>query len=99
MFSPGVRRMYGVPLTLSRVPRTVICNPMARVRTPKIKESQAAYEAEKLAAGEHIQINVKLKAAKDVAGFQGLRERFPDMTDTAIARLAIRELAAKKGNR
>jgi len=71
---------------------------MARVRTPRIKESQAAYEAEKLAAGDHIQINVKLKAAKDVAGFKSLRERFPELTDAGIARLAIKELA-KKGNR
>ena len=71
---------------------------MARVRTQKIKESQAAYEAEKLAAGAHIQINVKLKAAKDVAAFEGLRERFPELTDAGIARLALKELA-KGGNR
>lgn len=68
---------------------------MTRKRTAADKANQGAYEARKLAAGEHIQINVKLKAAADVADMEALRGRFDKMTDAGIARLALRELAAK----
>lgn len=71
---------------------------MARARTPSTKSAQARYEKGKLATGEHIQINVKLKAAADVAMMEKLRARFGDLSDPAIARLALRELAGK-GNR
>lgn len=58
--------------------------------------AQQRYDAAKTEAGEHIQINLKLKTAADVKMIKGLRERFPEQKDTAIARLALRELAKKR---
>lgn len=58
--------------------------------------AQQRYDAAKTQAGEHIQINLKLKTAADVKMLKGLRERFPDDKDTAIARIALRELAKKR---
>ncbi len=49
-----------------------------------------------LQAGEHIQVSLKLKAKADVDLFQALRRRFPDLTDTGIVRLAVRELSGKR---
>lgn len=65
---------------------------MPRKRTDAVRRAQSAYEADKLAAGQHVQVNLKLKAQADVALMKQLRERFPDMTDAAIARMALREL-------
>lgn len=67
---------------------------MARKRTQAQIDAEAAYEADR----EIVQVNVKWKATADVEMWKRLRERFPDKTDTGIARMAIKELA-KKGNR
>lgn len=68
---------------------------MVRSRTTSTKEAQARYEKGKLAAGEHIQINVKLKAEADVDMMSDLRERFAGESDPAIVRKALRELHAR----
>lgn len=65
---------------------------MARKRTQAQIDAEAAYEASR----EIVQINVKWKAEKDVAMFEKLRKRFPDLTDTGIVRMAVKELAGKK---
>ena len=67
---------------------------MVRKRTQAQIDAEAAYEASR----EIVQINVKWKAEKDVAMFAKLRKRFPDLTDTGIVRMAVKELAGK-GNR
>lgn len=54
--------------------------------------SQRRYEAAKLDAGEHVQINVKLKTAADVEMIARLRERFPNDADPSIARRALRAM-------
>lgn len=58
--------------------------------------AQQRYDAAKTQAGEHIQINLKLKTAADVKMIKSLRERFPEEKDTAITRIALRELAKKR---
>lgn len=65
-------------------------------RAPSLKKAQGKYEREMLQAGEHIQVSLKLKAKADVDLFQALRRRFPDLTDTGIVRLAVRELSGKR---
>lgn len=67
-----------------------------RKRTDAQAAAEANYEAVKKAAGEWVQVNVRLKAKADVAMMQALRERFPDMTDAAIAKMALKLLAGKK---
>lgn len=67
-----------------------------RKRTDAQATAEANYEAVKKAAGEWVQVNVRLKAKSDVAMMQALRERFPDMTDAAIAKMALKLLAGKK---
>lgn len=57
-----------------------------------VAASQRRYEAAKLDAGEHVQINVKLKTAADVAMIGRLRKQFPDDADPSIARHALRVL-------
>ncbi len=63
----------------------------------KTKRTEAQIEAEAAYAAKHeiIQINLKMKAKADVKMFKGLRKRFPGMKDSAIARLAVKELAEK----
>lgn len=66
---------------------------------PKKKTKHAAqqrYDAEKTAAGAHVQVNVKFKTAADVAMFQRLRDRFEGESDSAIVRKAVKELDAKR---
>ena len=65
-------------------------------RSKAVKKAQATYERAKLESGEHVQIGLKLKAARDVAMLKDLRARFPDLTDSGIARLALKRLAAAK---
>ena len=67
-------------------------------RPPALKKAQAAYEAAQLEQGAHIQVNLKLKASADIKAFGKLRKRFPDLTDTGIVRMAVKELAGK-GNK
>lgn len=64
-------------------------------RPPALVRAQANYEAAKLEAGEHVQINVKLKTADDVKMIQRLRRRFPGESDPGIARTALRDLDKK----
>jgi hypothetical protein len=63
---------------------------MARKRTQAQIDAEAAYAAER----EIVQVNVKWKAAADVEMWKELRERFRGLTDSGIARMAIKELAA-----
>ncbi len=67
-------------------------------RTEAVRRAQQRYEADKVAAGEHVQINLKFKTPDDVKMFAKLRGRFPDLTPAGIVRMAVKELA-KKGNR
>jgi hypothetical protein len=67
---------------------------MARKRTAAQIEAEAAYAA----THEAVQVNVKWKTPTDVKMWKKLRERFPDLKDSGIARLAVKELA-KKGNK
>jgi hypothetical protein len=69
----------------------MIIRSMAK-RPPGLVKAQAKYEAAKLDAGEHVQINVKLKTPADVKMIERLRKRFPDESDPGIARTALREL-------
>lgn len=64
-------------------------------KKPAKHAAQQRYDAEKTAAGEHIQINTKLKTKADVSMMKRLRERFEGEADSAIARKALRELDAK----
>jgi len=61
-------------------------------RPPGLVKAQAKYEAAKLDAGTHIQINVKLKTAADVEMIARLRQRFPNDADPSIARRALRAM-------
>lgn len=61
-------------------------------RPPYVAKAQNKYEAAKLDAGAHVQINVKLKTAADVEMINRLRQRFPDDADPSIARRALREM-------
>lgn len=64
----------------------------------KIKHpAQAKYQAAKEADGAYIQVNVKWKTADDVKMFKRLRERFAHSSDSHIVRIAVKELAAKRG--
>jgi hypothetical protein len=65
-------------------------------RSKATKKAQATYERTKLDAGEHVQVGIKLKSAEDVAMFEALRKRFPDLKDAGIVRLALRKLGAAK---
>lgn len=67
---------------------------------PKRTRTKAQVAAEEAYAAKHeiIQVNVKWKAKADVKMFKALRKRFPDDTDSAIVRKAVKELAAK-GNK
>lgn len=60
---------------------------------------QRAYTDAQRAAGEQVKLTVDLKAEADVAAFRALQARFPDLSNAAIAKLALRELAAKKNKR
>lgn len=60
---------------------------------------QRDYQAAQRAAGAQVKITVDLKTDADVAAFAALKARFPDLTNAAIAKLALRELAAKKNRR
>jgi len=63
----------------------------------KVKHpAQARYQAAKEAAGAYVQVNVKFKTAADVKMFERLRERFEGKSNSAIVRLAVKELAARK---
>lgn len=59
-------------------------------------EAQAEAEARYAATHESIQVNIKFKSAADVRMFKKLRERFEDESDSAIVRLAVKALAAKR---
>lgn len=61
-------------------------------RPPGLVKAQAKYEAAKLDAGEHVQINVKLKTPADIKMIERLRKRFADESDPGIARHALRAL-------
>lgn len=61
-------------------------------RPPGLVKAQAKYEAAKIEAGAHVQINVKLKTTDDIEMIERLRERFPDAADPGIARRALRAL-------
>lgn len=61
-------------------------------RPPYVAKAQAKYEAAKLDAGAHVQINVKLKTIADVEMIGRLRERFPGDADPSITRRALRAL-------
>jgi len=77
------------------VNRGTLCyvNGMAKKKTKHA--AQQRYDAAKTEAGQHIQINLKLKTAADVKMFQKLRERFEGETDSGIVRLAVKKLAEK----
>lgn len=65
------------------------------MKKPTKHAAQQRYDAEKTAAGAHIQVNVKFKAKADVKMFEKLRKRFEGESDSGIVRKAVRELAAK----
>ena len=65
---------------------------MARKRLKSQIEAEARYEA----THKIIQVNVRWKTAKDIAMFEALRKRFPDMTDSGIMRMAVKELAGRE---
>ena len=67
-----------------------------KAKKPSKHAAQQRYDAKQTAAGEHVQINLKLKTKADVEMMKLLRERFEGDKDTAIARRALRELAAKR---
>lgn len=71
-----------------------VCKMAKSKKAPK-HAAQQRYDADKTAKGEHVQINLKLKTKADVSMMQRLRARFEGEKDTAIARKALRELAAK----
>jgi len=56
-------------------------------------DAQVAAEEAYAASREIIQVNIKMKAKADVKMWKKLRKRFPDLTDPAIARAAIKKLA------
>lgn len=66
---------------------------MPRPRTPAQKEAEK--RAEENSHGKTLVRHTEQSAA----ALEKLRKRFPDLSDPALARLAIEELAAKKGNR
>ena len=55
-------------------------------------EAQIAAEEKYAATHEVIQVNVRMKSKADLKMWKALRERFPDLTDPAIARLAFKKL-------
>ena len=63
------------------------------VRTDATKKAQATYERDKLAAGEHVQIGLKLKTAEDVAMIEDLRSAHPSLSDAGIQATALSKLA------
>lgn len=67
---------------------------MSKAKRPRT-EAQIAAEAAYSAKHEIIQVNLKFKAKEDVKMFKKLRDRFPDETDSAIVRKAVKLLASK----
>ena len=68
---------------------------MTKPKRPRT-EAQIAAEAVYAAKHEIIQVNVKMKAKADLKMWKRLRERFPDLTDPKIARIAIKKLAEEE---
>ena len=68
---------------------------MTKPKRPRTK-AQIAAEAAYAAKHEIIQVNVKMKAKADLKMWKRLRERFPDLTDPKIARIAIKKLAEEE---
>jgi len=68
---------------------------MTKPKRPRT-EAQIAAEAAYAAKHEIIQVNVKMKAKADLKMWKRLRERFPDLTDPKIARIAIKKLAEEE---
>ena len=64
-------------------------------RSPAARAAQSRYEATKLAAGEHVQVHVRLKASDDLDAWRSLKARHPDLSDRAIMVMAMREAAAR----
>lgn len=64
---------------------------------PKRPRTEAQIKAEEAyaASREIIQINSKMKAKEDVKMWKRLRKRFPDLKDTAIAKMAFKRLDAE----
>ena len=70
---------------------------MAKKSVSKSKHAaQQRYDAEKTAAGEHMQFNVKIKTESDMKMMARLKKRFPKERPPGIARIALRELDAKR---
>lgn len=68
-------------------------------RSPALKAAQSAYERTAREERRHVQWNNRMKSAADLALIERLKARFPDLTLPAIAKLALRELDAKKNKR
>lgn len=63
---------------------------------PSKHAAQQRYAAGKAAAGEHLQFNVKIKTEADRKMMERLQKRFPKEKAPGIARIALRELDAKR---
>ena len=67
-----------------------------RERTPARIEAEQNRLQDLKDQGLFVQVNVRVKTAERMTVLKKLRKRFPDMTDAAIAWLAMEELAAKR---
>lgn len=70
---------------------SVVMAKAKRARTEAQIKAEEAYAASR----EIIQVNIKFKAVADVSMMKKLRKRFPDETDSAIIRMAVKKLADK----
>lgn len=57
-------------------------------RTEALKRAQNKYEAEKVEAGEHVQMNLKLKTRADLDGLKRVEAAFPHVPRARLLRLA-----------
>lgn len=71
----------------------------AKIAEPKPFERQAAYSAAARAEGKHVKLTAELKTEADVANYHALTQRFPDLSNAALVKLALRELGAKRNKR
>lgn len=71
----------------------MLCQGMAKKKAtaPRTK-AQVKAEARYAASREIIQVNIKFKSKADVKEFKKLRKRFPEDTDPAIVRMAVKKL-------
>lgn len=71
--------------------------PAAKKKRPQSQiDAEAAHLQSLKDQGLFVQVNVRVKTAERMAVLKKLRKRFPDLTDPAIAWLAMEELAAKR---